>query len=188
LKKTALSLDLFDEESRLVRGDKVDTLNKLLDSLVPEKVVIFSQQAEALTRLYNICNNECIKAGRQPRAVLYRGGIAADKRDKDLERFKTDPYIDRLYISIAAGGEGLNITEAHHLVALELTESPAKNDQFISRVWRYGQKETTQIYVLYATDTVEERVIQVASDRKDLFTQATPITEDISRVIKEEKG
>ena len=188
LKKAALSLDLLDDESSSVEGSKIDALNKLLDSLVPDKVVIFSQQVEALERLYNLCNNACIAAGRQPRAVLYRGGIASDKRDRELERFKTDPYVDRLYISTPAGGESLNITEAHHLVALELTESPAKNDQFISRVWRYGQTETTQIYILYAKDTVEERVIQVATDRKELFSQSIPITEDISKILREEKG
>jgi SNF2 family DNA or RNA helicase len=71
-------------------------------------------------------------------------------------------------ISLKAGGTGLNLTEADTVIHLDPWWNPAVEDQASDRVYRMGQKNPVTVYRLVATETIEEKIIQLHHDKRDL--------------------
>lgn len=92
------------------------------------------------------------------------GGTA--DRVGTMHRFKTDPACKVLLITYSVGGEGLNITEANHVILVEPWWTYAVPMQAAARVWRPGQTKPVVIHDLIATSTIEEHVIEICEQKK----------------------
>ena len=97
----------------------------------------------------------------------YLDGQTQD-RQRPVQRFQTDPDCKLFLISLKAGGVGLNLTAAEYVFLLDPWWNPAVEAQAIDRAHRIGQKNTVFAYRLIAKDTVEEKVLQLQSSKREL--------------------
>ena len=75
-------------------------------------------------------------------------------------------------MSLKAGGVGLNLTAANHLLLLDPAWNPASEWQCFDRTHRLGQKKDVTIYKYITKDTIEEKMIEIQSKKKDLISGA----------------
>jgi SNF2 family DNA or RNA helicase len=83
--------------------------------------------------------------------------------------FKNDDTYGIIIISLAAGGCGLNLTEANHVFVVDPWWNPAVEDQAIERVHRIGQKKEVFVTRFLMLNSIEERMHQICLQKKDLF-------------------
>jgi non-specific serine/threonine protein kinase len=71
-------------------------------------------------------------------------------------------------LSLKAGGTGLNLTAASHVIHLDRWWNPAVEDQATDRAYRIGQKRTVLVHKLVSTGTIEERIDAMINDKRAL--------------------
>lgn len=154
--------------SRLAgRSGKLDLLDDILEEVlaVDEKALLFTQYAEfgALLRGH--------LSGRFGREVLYlHGGVTKSERDAMVARFQADdrgsPPI--FVLSLKAGGTGLTLTAANHVVHVDRWWNPAVEDQATDRAYRIGQRRAVQVRKFVCAGTVEEKIAAMIRDKRGL--------------------
>ncbi len=90
------------------------------------------------------------------------------KRQERVDRFQQDPACSAFLISLKAGGFGLNLTAADYVFLLDPWWNPAAEAQAVDRAHRMGQRNKVVAYRLVARDTVEEKVLQLQTDKRAL--------------------
>jgi len=104
--------------------------------------------------------------GTEP--LWLHGGVRRPARDEMVRRFE-DPQGPQLFlISLKAGGTGLNLTAASHVIHLDRWWNPAVEDQATDRAHRIGQRRTVQVHKLVSLGTVEERIDEMITRKREL--------------------
>jgi SNF2 family DNA or RNA helicase len=85
-----------------------------------------------------------------------------------VERFQNDPECPAFLISLKAGGTGLNLTAADYVFLLDPWWNPAVEAQAVDRAHRIGQINSVFAYRLISRDTVEEKVLELQKQKRDL--------------------
>ncbi|HKO56961.1 MAG TPA: C-terminal helicase domain-containing protein, partial [Thermoanaerobaculia bacterium] len=124
------------------------------------KVLVFSQ----FTSLLAIVRDR-LDAAKTP--YEYLDGKTRDRQAR-VERFQNDPDCKLFLISLKAGGLGLNLTNADYIFLLDPWWNPAVEAQAIDRAHRIGRTRPVVAYRLIARDTVEEKIIELQSRKRDL--------------------
>ena len=104
------------------------------------------------------------------REVLFlHGGTAKPARDEMVARFQDDPDGPPVFLlSLKAGGTGLNLTRANHVIHFDRWWNPAVENQATDRAFRIGQRKNVQVRKLNCVGTLEERIDLLISQKKDL--------------------
>ena len=97
----------------------------------------------------------------------YLDGRTRD-REARVESFQNDPTIPVFLISLKAGGLGLNLTAAEYVYLLDPWWNPAVEAQAIDRSHRIGQTQHVFAYRLIARDTVEQKIVDLQAQKRDL--------------------
>jgi non-specific serine/threonine protein kinase len=149
------------------RSGKLDRLDELLVEVLQagERALVFTQYAEfgALLRGH--------LAGRFGREVLYlHGGVPQRDRDAMVARFQADDvWAPPLFVlSLKAGGTGLTLTAANHVVHVDRWWNPAVEDQATDRAYRIGQQRAVQVRKLVSAGTVEEKISAMIAGKRGL--------------------
>jgi SNF2 family DNA or RNA helicase len=160
------SVFLLDKVTKI--SPKLDELEELLRELLnsdhSRKVVVFSQWETMLQLAAEVVT----EAGYE--FALLHGNIPATERRNLLERFRDEPNC-RVFLSTDAGGTGLNLQSADTLINIEVPWNPAVLEQRIARVHRMGQHRPVQVINLVMRGTIEERVLEVVAQKKQLFEE-----------------
>jgi SNF2 family DNA or RNA helicase len=90
------------------------------------------------------------------------------KRADRVKRFQTDDDCQLFLISLKAGGTGLNLTAAQYVFILDPWWNPAVEDQATDRAHRIGQERPVTVYRLVAKDTIEEQILEMHADKREL--------------------
>ncbi len=85
-----------------------------------------------------------------------------------MERFQSDPDCPLFLVSLKAGGLGLNLTAAEYVFLLDPWWNPAVEAQAIDRAHRIGQRLPVFAYRLIAKDTVEEKILELQAEKREL--------------------
>ena len=113
----------------------------------------------------------------------YHGGLTRTQRDRMVKEFQEGTGPGALVVSIKAGGTGLNLTAASHVVLYDRWWNPAVEDQARDRAWRIGQAHTVICHRLVCPGTVDERVEEVVAGKRriaDLVLPASSSLGDLS--------
>lgn len=94
------------------------------------------------------------------------GGMSAYARKLALQKFNHDPKIRVLIMSLKAGGVGLNLQRANHMVIMDRWWNPATMDQAIARIHRMTQLKETYIHTVVIKDTIEESLMDNILNKK----------------------
>ncbi len=163
LTRLKLACDGFDGES--VSGGKADRLVELVGTIFEngESVLVFTQYTkvgEALGKLL---------AGRFPQPVAFlHGALSAAQREAEIVRFNGTAGPAAFVLSLRAGGFGLNLTKATHVIHFDRWWNPAVEGQATDRAHRIGQEKTVFVHVFVTEGTVEERVEEILERKESL--------------------
>jgi SNF2 family DNA or RNA helicase len=105
-------------------------------------------------------------AGRCATAFLH-GGLAVRRRDDMVRRFQSGE-VPVFLVSLRAGGFGLNLSRATHVVHFDRWWNPAVEDQATDRAHRIGQDRSVQVHRLITEGTVEDRIAALLARKRDL--------------------
>jgi SNF2 family DNA or RNA helicase len=160
---------LSDGSSVLKRGQhrsgKIGLVEDMLDSVLGdnEKALLFTQFREfgELVAPYF-----AERFGVQ--VPFLHGGVSKGKRDEMVEKFQSDDGPPIMMLSLKAGGTGLNLTAANHVVHLDRWWNPAVENQATDRAFRIGQRKNVMVRKLLCVGTVEERIDSMLVSKQDL--------------------
>ncbi|WP_433757020.1 DEAD/DEAH box helicase [Nocardia sp. CA-135398] len=96
------------------------------------------------------------------------GGVPKKRRDTMVERFQEPDGPPLMLLSLKAGGTGLNLTAANHVVHLDRWWNPAVENQATDRAFRIGQRRNVQVRKLICVDTIEEKIDEMISGKRQL--------------------
>jgi SNF2 family DNA or RNA helicase len=147
------------------RSGKLDRLEEILTNalLDGDRVLVFTQFARFGAMLAPYLS------GRLGTAVAFlHGGTPKGARDAMVTQFQARRGPRVMLLSIKAGGIGLNLTAANHVVHLDRWWNPATEAQATDRAFRIGQDRDVQVHTLVCVGTVEERIDRVMADKRAL--------------------
>ncbi|PKQ65236.1 hypothetical protein BZG01_13355 [Labilibaculum manganireducens] len=156
---------LKKEDDRVDLSGKTEMLLELLHSICEnnEKVLIFTQYKEMGQILARI-----LEDAFDTRPLFLHGGVARQKRDDMVEEFQNKKHVKIFILSIKAGGTGLNLTAANHVIHYDLWWNPAVEAQATDRAFRIGQKKNVLVHRIISKGTFEEKINQMLQDKKHL--------------------
>ncbi|MFD6449519.1 SNF2-related protein [Nocardia sp. NPDC060220] len=96
------------------------------------------------------------------------GGVAKQRRDDMVTGFQGQNGPPLMLLSLKAGGTGLNLTAANHVIHLDRWWNPAVENQATDRAFRIGQQRAVQVRKLVCVDTIEERIDEMINGKKQL--------------------
>jgi superfamily II DNA or RNA helicase len=147
------------------RSGKLARLEEILEEVLAggEKALCFTQFTEFGAMLTEHLTN------RFGREVLYlHGGTPKRKRDNLVSEFQDQDGPPVFLLSLKAGGTGLNLTAANHVVHVDRWWNPAVEDQATDRAFRIGQRRNVQVRKFVCVGTLEERIDEMIEKKKAL--------------------
>jgi SNF2 family DNA or RNA helicase len=156
---------LGDGSSLPGRSGKLDRVEELLDEIIGagDKVLCFTQFTEWGERLVGHLTRSY---GTEP--LWLHGGVPRRRRDDLVARFADPDGPPIFLLSLKAGGTGLNLTAATHVIHLDRWWNPAVEDQATDRAYRIGQSRTVQVHKLVTAGTIEERIDEMITAKREL--------------------
>ncbi len=144
---------------------KTQMLLTLLENIYEngEKTLIFTQYKEMGDLLVKL-----IQQKFQHKPLWLHGGVSRKKRDQMVEDFQNKSHIKTMLLSLKAGGTGLNLTEANHVIHYDLWWNPAVESQATDRAYRIGQQKNVLVYRLITQGTFEEKIDEMIQAKKEL--------------------
>ena len=118
-----------------------------------EKVLVFTQFREVTEPLAGFLAGVFGRPG-----LILHGATPVRERRQLVERFQDDPEAPFFVLSLKAGGVGLNLTAASHVIHFDRWWNPAVEDQATDRAFRIGQKKNVLVHKLVCRGTVEEKI------------------------------
>ncbi len=158
-----------DNSSVKDRSGKLQRLEEMLTETVElnERTLIFTQFAEMGKMLKNHFQDYF---GRE--VFLIHGGVTKKKRDEMVDRFQNSSSAPPLFIlSLKAGGTGLTLTRANHVVHFDRWWNPAVENQATDRAFRIGQKKNVLVHKFIVAGTLEERIDEMIENKTGIANQ-----------------
>ena len=172
-----------DDDGLDGRSGKLARLDEIVESVFAagEKMVVFTQYAEWGQRLAAHLSTRT----RTP-VECYHGGLTRTARDQILESFNERDGAGVLVLSLKAGGTGLNLTAANHVVLYDRWWNPAVEDQARDRAWRLGQTRTVIYHQLVCPGTIDSRVEEVVAGKRQIADVALPKSSSVEDLDPEQ--
>ena len=161
------------------RSAKIEAALNIVNMAIAEnrKVLIFSQFTSVLQKLGSELSEKNI-------GYLYLdGSTKANKRVEMVKEFNESEDLKIFLISLKAGGTGLNLTSSDLVLHFDPWWNPAIEDQATDRAHRIGQQNIVEVIKLIAKDSVEENIIRLQEDKRELINKVISGEEIGSNVI-----
>ena len=128
-----------------------------------EKVLVFTQFREVTAPLAAFLGSVFGRPG-----LVLHGETPVRKRQELVRRFQEDEGVGFFVLSLKAGGAGLNLTAASHVVHFDRWWNPAVENQATDRAFRIGQKKNVLVHKFVCRGTVEEKIDQLIESKRQL--------------------
>ncbi len=144
---------------------KAQRLLELVDAALAneERVLIFTQYRQMGELLADMLRE---RLGYRP--PFLHGGLQREERDAMVAGMQDGTGAPILILSIKAGGTGLNLTAANHVIHYDLWWNPAVETQATDRAFRIGQARNVHVHRLITAGTFEERIDMMLSQKREL--------------------
>lgn len=163
LRRAACHPNLADANAGFKSSAKLELFGEIVDELLENghKALVFSQFVGHLAILETYLKKKKI-------AYQYLDGqTPLAKRQQSIEAFQAGQG-DLFLISLRAGGTGLNLTAADYVIHTDPWWNPAVEDQATDRAHRIGQEKPVTVYRLVAEQTIEEKILLLHAQKRDL--------------------
>lgn len=128
-----------------------------------ERVLVFTQYREITDYLAAFLEDIFGAPG-----LVLHGGTRPASRTRMVEQFNAPEYTPFMVLSVKAGGTGLNLTAANHVIHFDRWWNPAVENQATDRAFRIGQKKNVMVHKLVCKGTIEERIDAIINSKKEL--------------------
>ena len=128
-----------------------------------ERVLVFTQFREITEYLAQF-----LKEIFHADGYVLHGGTPVSRRSKIVEAFQGDAYVPFIVLSVKAGGTGLNLTKANHVIHFDRWWNPAVENQATDRAFRIGQTKNVMVHKLVCQKTIEEKIDAIIESKKEL--------------------
>ena len=148
------------------RSGKLERTVEILDEVRQggERALVFTQFAEMGTML-----RDHLQQRLGCRVSFLHGGVVRTRRDAMVREFQEETGdVPVMVLSLKAGGTGLNLTAANHVVHFDRWWNPAVENQATDRAFRIGQRRNVQVRKLVCTGTLEDRIDQMIEAKREL--------------------
>jgi hypothetical protein len=158
------------------RSGKLARLEELIDGVFEagERMLVFTHFARWGEKLARHLSEYTGKA-----IACYHGGLTRGVRDRMVKEFQEGTGPGALVLSIKAGGSGLNLTAANHVVLYDRWWNPAVEDQARDRSWRIGQEKSVISHRLVCPGTVDEQVEEVVAGKRRIADLVLPASSSV---------
>ena len=155
------------------RSGKLAAFDDLSDVITSEgdSMLVFTQYTQMGTLLQQHLDSRGI------RSLFLHGRIPVHRRQQMVDEFQRG-RIPVFLLSLKAGGTGLTLTRATHVLHYDRWWNPAVEDQATDRAYRIGQDRPVQVHRLIAEGTLEERIAQVLEKKRGLAESIVGAGED----------
>ncbi len=152
---------------------KFEMLKALCETIADkrERVLVFTQFKEIIPYL-----DDFLAGVFGRRGLVLHGGTPVKKRNAMVEQFQGEYYVPYMVISVKAGGTGLNLTNANHVVHFDRWWNPAVENQATDRAYRIGQDKKVIVHKLVCSGTIEERIDAMINDKLKLASDVVGTT------------
>ena len=159
-----LGTGAFDEKE----SGKFDRLREICEIIYEkrERVLVFTQFREMTDPLAGFLST---LFGRQ--GLVLHGGTPVGKRKELVARFQDEEYVPFMVLSLKAGGVGLNLTAANHVIHFDRWWNPAVENQATDRAFRIGQKKNVIVHKFITKGTIEEKIDQMIEGKMKLSNE-----------------
>lgn len=163
----------WDEED----SGKLARLREIADVVAArqEKMLVFTQFREVIEPLSAFLGSIFGRPGQ-----TLHGGTAVAKRAKLVKAFQEDEAIPFFILSLKAGGSGLTLTAASHVVHFDRWWNPAVENQATDRAFRIGQKKNVLVHKLVCDGTIEEKIDAMITAKQELSTALLENTTEVN--------
>ncbi len=144
---------------------KLQLLREICETIYEkrERVIVFTQFKEITEPLA-----EFLSGVFGCKGCILHGGTPVKKRAEIVEAFQGEKYIPFMVISVKAGGTGLNLTKANHVVHFDRWWNPAVENQATDRAFRIGQKKNVIVHKFVCKGTIEEKIDEIINSKTEL--------------------
>ncbi|MDA8171874.1 MAG: DEAD/DEAH box helicase [Nitrospiraceae bacterium] len=141
----------FDE----AESGKFARLREICETILEkrEKVLVFTQFKEMTEPLKIYLDGVFGREG-----LILHGATAVARRKDLIGKFQSGEYVPFMILSLKAGGVGLNLTEANHVIHFDRWWNPAVENQATDRAFRIGQKKNVLVHKFLTKGTIEEKI------------------------------
>jgi superfamily II DNA or RNA helicase/predicted RNA-binding protein YlqC (UPF0109 family) len=164
-----------------IESSKLLLFGKVVDELLENghKALVFSQFVGHLQIIRTFLDNKSIEYR------YFDGATPVKEREKEVDAFQKGDG-DLFLISLKAGGLGLNLTAADYVIHMDPWWNPAVEDQASDRAHRIGQVHPVTIYRLITRHTIEEKIVRLHQEKRELANSLLADTEIGKRISVEE--
>lgn len=180
LRRACCNPQLVDPNSTL-KSSKLTLFGQIVTELIANghKALIFSQFVGHLQLIEQYIKQKNI------RYQYLDGQTPAKKRQERIDAFQNG--VGELFlISLKAGGTGLNLTAADYVIHMDPWWNPAVEDQASDRAHRIGQQRPVTVYRLITENTIEEKIIKLHENKRDLADSLLEGTDASSKLSVED--
>lgn len=131
-----------------------------------EKVLVFTQFKEMTAPLCRFLEGIFEREG-----LVLHGSVPVGKRKQIIEKFQGRAYIPFMVLSLKAGGIGLNLIEANHVIHFDRWWNPAVENQATDRAFRIGQKKNVVVHKFLTKGTIEEKIDRMLENKAQLSNE-----------------
>ena len=132
-----------------------------------EKMLVFTQFRELTAALHDFLASIFGRDG-----VVLHGSVPVKQRKPLVDAFQNrDTYVPFMVLSLKAGGVGLNLTEANHVVHFDRWWNPAVESQATDRAFRIGQKKNVVAHKFITQGSIEEKIDAMLVDKARMSSE-----------------
>ena len=132
-----------------------------------EKVLVFTQFRQMCEPIADVLKDIFHRTG-----LILHGGTPVKTRQGLVSSFQSDNGPPFFVLSLKAGGTGLNLTAASHVIHFDRWWNPAVENQATDRAFRIGQKRNVLVHKFVCQGTIEERIDHLIQSKSELAEQA----------------
>ena len=149
---------------------KFDRLRAICDEVASrqEKVLVFTQFREMTEPIAAFLGEVFGREGLGREGLVLHGGTAVKKRRALIEAFQREDGPPFFVLSLKAGGTGLNLTAASHVIHFDRWWNPAVENQATDRAFRIGQNRNVVVHKFICRGTVEEKIDELIDEKRNL--------------------
>jgi len=128
-----------------------------------ERVIVFTQFREMTTPISDFLETIFKRKG-----LILHGGTPVKKRSELVDEFCGEEYVPFMVLSLKAGGVGLNLTAANHVIHFDRWWNPAVENQATDRAFRIGQQKNVMVHKFITSGTIEEKIDMMIEEKSKL--------------------
>lgn len=153
------------EEYKEQQSGKFEKLREICETIYEkrEKVLVFTQFKEMTEPISELLSGIFSKEG-----FVLHGGTPVKKRSEMVKEFNSEQYIPYMVLSLKAGGVGLNLTAANHVIHFDRWWNPAVENQATDRAFRIGQTKNVIVHKFVTKGTIEEKIDSIIEQKQKL--------------------